>query len=61
MASGKKGAKKTVGRARKVEGARPVVKMFYVQRENGGYSLRFQRVREGVAGEEVNEAVAKEA
>ena len=43
MASGKKGAKKTVGRARKADGVRPVVKMFYVQRPNGGYALRFER------------------
>jgi hypothetical protein len=60
MAGGKKGAKKTVGRARRVEGPRPVVKMFYVQRPNGSYSLRFQRVYEEIETEDVAE-VAEEA
>jgi hypothetical protein len=46
MAGGKKGVRKTVGRARKAEGQRPVVRMFYVQKPGGGYALRFQRVHD---------------
>jgi hypothetical protein len=48
MAGGKKGVRKTVGRARKTEGQRPVVRMFYVQKPSGGYALRFRRVAEVV-------------
>ena len=44
MASGGKGAKKTVGKARKQEGVRPTVRMYYILKPNGAYALRFKRL-----------------
>ncbi len=44
--AGKKGAKKTVGKARKGDQKRPVMKLYYVEKEDGGYAPRYERVRE---------------
>lgn len=53
MATGKKGAKKAVGRVRRGDGGRYTVKMYYVRKPNGSYALRFKRAEvEAVAEEE---------
>ncbi len=42
--AGKKGAKKTVGRARTGEGPKYVMRLFYVRKENGAYAPKYERI-----------------
>ena len=42
--AGKKGAKKTVGKARKGGGPKYMVKLVYVQKANGAYAPKYERV-----------------
>ncbi len=42
--AGKKGAKKTVGKARKGDMARMVMKLEYIQKPNGAYAPRYEPV-----------------
>ena len=42
--AGKKGAKKTVGRVRRDEEARYIMKLYYVKKPNGAYAARYKRV-----------------
>ena len=42
--AGKKGAKKTVGKARKGDVVRTVMKLEYVQKANGAYAPRYEPV-----------------
>lgn len=42
--AGKKGAKKTVGKARKGDAVRAVMKLEYVQKPNGAYAPRYEAV-----------------
>lgn len=41
---GRKGAKKTVGRARKGDVAKDVMKLHYVRKPNGALAPRYERV-----------------
>ena len=40
--AGKKGVKKTVGRSRKGDVVRSVMKLYYVQKPNGAYAPRYE-------------------
>ncbi len=40
--AGKKGAKKTVGKARKGDVQKQVIKLFYVQKPNGAFAPRYE-------------------
>ncbi len=42
--AGKKGAKKTVGRARKGDAVKQVMKLYYVRKPNGSLAPRYERV-----------------
>lgn len=42
--AGKKGAKKTVGKARKGGGPKYMMRLHYVQKENGAYVPKYERV-----------------
>jgi len=44
--AGKKGAKKTVGKARSGDSKKAVMKLYYVEKEHGGYAPRYERVEE---------------
>ena len=52
--AGKKGAKKTVGKARKGDVQKAVMKLHYVQKENGAWAPRYERI----VDEKVEEAAA---
>jgi hypothetical protein len=41
---GRKGAKKTVGKARKGDAPKQVMKLHYVRKPNGSYAPRYERV-----------------
>lgn len=41
---GRKGAKKTVGKARKGDAPKQVMKLYYVRKPNGSYAPRYERV-----------------
>ncbi|MBN1119925.1 MAG: hypothetical protein JXJ17_02515 [Anaerolineae bacterium] len=41
---GKKGAKKTVGRARKAGGPKTIMKLYYVRKENGALAPKYERI-----------------
>ena len=47
----KKGAKKTVGRTRKQDAPKYIMKLHYVLKDNGAYAPRYERV---YLGEEEN-------
>lgn len=42
--AGKKGAKKTVGKARTGEGPKYIMKLYYVQKENGAFAPKYERI-----------------
>ncbi|NDJ52582.1 MAG: hypothetical protein GYB68_05770 [Chloroflexi bacterium] len=42
----KKGAKKTVGKARKGDVKKAVMKLHYVQKEDGSYAPKYERVKD---------------
>jgi hypothetical protein len=42
--SGRKGAKKTVGRARKDDAPKYVMKLYYVRKPNGALAPRYEKV-----------------
>ncbi|MGF1506103.1 MAG: hypothetical protein GYB64_08450 [Chloroflexi bacterium] len=44
--AGKKGAKKTVGKARKGDIKKAVMKLSYVQKDNGAYAPKYERVED---------------
>lgn len=50
--AGKKGAKKTVGKARKGEGPKYLMRLYYVQKEDGVFAPKYERVLVGEEGEE---------
>lgn len=50
--AGKKGAKKTVGKARKGGGPKYVMKLEYVEKENGAFAPKFERIFVGDESEE---------
>jgi hypothetical protein len=41
---GKKGARKTVGKARKGDLPKQVMKLYYVRKENGSYAPKYERI-----------------
>jgi len=41
---GKKGAKKTVGKARKGDIQKQVMKLYYVRKENGALAPKYERI-----------------
>lgn len=41
---GRKGARKTVGRTRKDEAPKYIMKLYYVKKANGAYAPRYERV-----------------
>ncbi len=49
--AGKKGAKKTVGKARKGDIPKFVMKLYYVQKENGSFAPKYERIDTVVAEE----------
>ena len=44
--AGKKGAKKTVGKARKGDIKKAVMKLSYVKKENGAFAPKYERLSE---------------
>lgn len=42
--AGKKGAKKSVGKARKDTGPKYVMRLTYVEKENGAFAPKYERV-----------------
>jgi hypothetical protein len=56
MAGEKKGAKKTVGKTRKSEAPKYLVKLSYVQKANGAYAPRFENVFLGESGNTTDNA-----
>lgn len=42
--AGKKGAKKTVGKARKGTGPKYLMRLYYVEKENGSFAPKYERV-----------------
>lgn len=42
--AGKKGAKKTVGKARKGGGPKYIMRLYYVEKENGSFAPKYERV-----------------
>ncbi len=42
--AGKKGAKKTVGKARKGDVVKAVMKLSYVKKDNGAYAPKYERM-----------------
>jgi hypothetical protein len=50
--AGKKGARKTVGKARKGGGPKYIMKLIYVEKENGAFAPKFERVFVGDESEE---------
>ncbi len=40
----RKGAKKTVGKARRGDSERHVMRLYYVRKPNGAYARRYERV-----------------
>ncbi len=42
--AGKKGAKKTIGRARKASGPKYIMRLYYVEKENGAFVPKFERI-----------------
>lgn len=52
MAGKKTGAKKTVGKARKGDEQKHVMRLYYVEKENGAFAPKYERVLlEDVAAE----------
>ncbi len=49
--AGKKGAKKTIGRARKTSGPKYLMRLYYVEKENGTFAPKFERILLGEEGE----------
>jgi hypothetical protein len=41
---GKKGAKKTVGKARRGEGPKYAVRLSYVEKENGAFAPKYEHI-----------------
>jgi hypothetical protein len=50
MAGEKKGAKKTVGKTRKSEAPKYLVRLSYVQKPNGAYAPRLENIFLGESG-----------
>jgi hypothetical protein len=50
--AGKKGAKKTVGKSRKGGGPKFIMKLSYVEKENGAFAPKFERIFVGDESEE---------
>lgn len=50
--AGKKGAKKAVGKARKGGGPKYIMKLHYVEKENGAFAPKFERIFVGDESEE---------
>ncbi|GEM_PF-5599771 len=50
MAGEKKGAKKTVGKTRKSEAPKYLVRLSYVQKPNGAYAPRLENIFLGEGG-----------
>ncbi len=48
----RRGAKKTVGKARKGEGPKYIMKLYYVRKPNGALAPRYERVYVGEKGEQ---------
>jgi hypothetical protein len=44
--AGRKGAKKTVGKARKGDVKKAVMKLSYVKKDNGAFAPKYERVAE---------------
>ncbi len=42
--AGKKGAKKTVGKTRKGDAPKFLMKLYYVQKPNGAYAVKYERI-----------------
>lgn len=47
--AGKKGAKKTVGKARKGDVAKAVMKLSYVKKDNGAYAPKYERMEDSAS------------
>ena len=43
----RKGAKKTVGKARKGGGPKYIMKLYYVKKDNGAYAPKYERIYVG--------------
>lgn len=50
--AGKKGARKTVGKSRKDGGPKYIMKLSYVEKENGAFAPKFERIFVGEEDEE---------